>query len=114
MFHSRFLNFFFHLGDALRTGELQSKVIICGTRVPELLLLDVADGKLIIGAAVTMTTLEIYLEKLCKTSSGTCITLENLGNHILMINILKVKEDLGEMSGTILLLPIFVLQTLQM
>jgi hypothetical protein len=26
----------------------------------------VADSKLIIGAAVTMTTLEIYLEKLCK------------------------------------------------
>jgi hypothetical protein len=65
----------------------------------------VADSKLIIGAAVTMTTLEIYLEKLCKTSSGTCITLENLGNNIMMIYIFKVKEYLGEMSGTILLLP---------
>ena len=106
LFHSWFLNFFFHLGDALRTGELQSKVIICGTHVPELLLLDVADSKLIIGAAVTMTTLEIYL--------GTCIALENLGNNILMIYIFKVKEYLGEMSGTILLLPNFVLQTLQM
>jgi hypothetical protein len=70
----------------------------CGKIVlPELLLLDVADNKLIIGAAVTMTTLEIYLEKLCKTSSGTCITLENLGNNILMINILiqfnKVEQN---------------------
>jgi hypothetical protein len=52
----------------------------------------VADSKLIIGAAVTMTTLEIYLEKLCKTSSGTCITLENLGNNILMIYIFKFKR----------------------
>ena len=73
-----------------------------------------AESKLIIGAAVTMTTLEIYLEKLCKTSSGTCVALENLGNIILMIYIFKIKEYLGEMSGTILLLPIFVQQTLQM
>lgn len=76
LFHSRFLNYYFfflHTGDALKTGGLQSKVVICGTHVPELLSLEVADNKLVIGSAVTMTALEIYLEELCKTSSGTCV-----------------------------------------
>jgi hypothetical protein len=86
-----------------------------GTCVPHIITLDCSSPVLRASPqwAVTITTLEIYLEKLCKTSSGTCITLENLGNNILMIYIFKVKEYLGEMSGTILLLPNFVLQTLQ-
>lgn len=46
------------VGYLLRTGQLKSKVIICGSNVQELSSVEVTDTELVIGSAVTMAALE--------------------------------------------------------
>lgn len=49
-------------GYFLRTGQLQTKTIICGTNVPELTEVKVNDAEISIGSAVTMSNLELTLK----------------------------------------------------
>ncbi|VDI71478.1 glycine amidinotransferase [Mytilus galloprovincialis] len=46
------------VGFLLRTGQMKSKTIICGSNVPDLCTVEMTDTEFIIGSAVTMRSLE--------------------------------------------------------
>ncbi|XP_071153980.1 xanthine dehydrogenase/oxidase-like [Mytilus edulis] len=54
------------VGFLLRTGQMKSKTIICGSNVPELCTVEVTDTEFVIGSAVTMRSLEQALNDKAK------------------------------------------------